>query len=109
MELLALAASALAALFAYLAWNSASQCSELKEVMVRLYRLMKRKDECLKPKAVLSLVEAARLLAEDARKLYEETGKEEFLRVAEKWEEFVRVNRKAVEKALGYEEGAPSK
>ena len=58
--------------------------------------------DMLSSKAVLAVVEAARLLAEDARRLYEKTGDEEFLAIAERWEAFVQVNRKAVEKVLGY-------
>jgi len=59
--------------------------------------------DTLSSKTVLAIVEAARLLAEDARRLYEKTGDDEFLTIAERWETFVQVNRKAVEKVLGYE------
>ncbi|ALU12671.1 hypothetical protein EYM_06270 [Ignicoccus islandicus DSM 13165] len=57
----------------------------------------------LSKKSALSLVEAARLLAEDARNLYEWSGEEKFLNVARKWEAFAELNRKAIEKILGYE------
>ncbi len=59
--------------------------------------------DTLSPKTVLAIVEAARLLAEDARRLYEKTGDDDFLVVAERWEAFVEANRRAVEKVLGYE------
>jgi len=60
--------------------------------------------ETLSQKTILAIMEAARLLAEDAKRLYELTGNEEFLKVAERWETFVQVNKKAVEKILGYKD-----
>ncbi len=75
--------------------------NELEETLNELRELSL--NEGLSKKAVLSLIEAARLLAEDARNMYEWTGEEKFLNVARKWEAFVEFNRSAVEKALGYD------
>ena len=98
--------SALAFAFSYLAWSASEGCEEAEEGIKLIYKKVKEleeKEKCLKPSSVLSLVEAARLLAEDAEKLYEATGNEEFLKISKKWKEFVEVNEKAVKKALGYQ------
>ncbi|ABU81633.1 hypothetical protein [Ignicoccus hospitalis] len=105
LELLCALLSSLAFAFSYLAWSSSGSCEALLRGIRAVYKKLEdleEKEKCLKANAVLSLVEAARLLAEDARRLYEKTGDAEFLNVATKWEEFVRTNEAAVKKALGY-------
>ena len=72
------------------------------ETLELLVDLMTTKDT-LSQKTVLTIIEAARLLAEDAKELYEETGNEKFLKIAERWEGFVEANKKALERVLGYE------
>jgi len=105
MDLLCSSLSLASAIFAFLAWSRAGECSLIIEALKKVYKKLKEienKDECLNKKAVLAVVEAARLLSEDAKKLYKHTGDEKFLEIAKRWEEFVRANRKAVEKVLGY-------
>ena len=105
MDLLCSSVSLISAIFAFLAWSRAGECSLVLEALKKVYKKLKEmenKDECLNKKAVVAIVEAARLLSEDAKELYERTGDEKFLEIAKKWEEFVKANRKAVEKALGY-------
>ena len=75
--------------------------SEVNEELNEL--LLTSSNDGLSKKGVLSLIEAARLLAEDARNLYEWSGEERFLAVARKWEAFVEMNKRVVEKLLGYE------
>ncbi|UXD22200.1 hypothetical protein IPA_02500 [Ignicoccus pacificus DSM 13166] len=105
-------------LSAILAASAISKSDKLERGIRKVLKELNKRDEetiqmiieaitakdTLSQKTVLAIVEAARLLAEDARRLYEETGREEFLKVAERWETFVQVNRKAVEKVLGYRE-----
>ncbi len=59
------------------------------------------KCDCIKYDAVLALAEAARLLAEDAEKVYKETGDELMLKIAKKWRRFLEVNKEAIERAMG--------
>ncbi len=59
-----------------------------------------KKEECLKPKAASALIQAAELLALDARRLYEKTNDREFLVIAKKWEEFVRANKGTIQKLI---------
>ena len=59
------------------------------------------KCDCIKHDAVLALAEAARLLAEDAEKVYKETGDELMLKIAKRWRKFLEVNKEAIERAMG--------
>jgi len=95
-------ASASAAIFSLMAWSKASECSLILDALRKIYRAVKAKEDCLGKKAVLAVVEAARLLSEDAKEMYEKTGDEKYLEIARRWEEFVKANKNAVEKVLGY-------
>ena len=76
------------------------------ERIIKLLKFIARKvkgEECLKPKAASALIQAAELLALDARELYEKTKDEEFLKIAKKWEDFVRANKETVQKLIDKE------